>query len=483
MCPGFESLRCYHYLPCCHPPCIDCFMCKKTVYDFCKLHGVTSCKLLLAVSGGSDSIALFHIFSKLKESLHISEIGIAHVNHGLRLKESEKEAEFVFRLAKKEGFRFHINKLQGKTLKETGVEQWARNERYGFFAEVREKYGYRFVATGHTADDQAETLLMRIARGTGPAGLCGIHTVREDGVIRPLIKLRRKELKTWLEHKGNTWYEDSSNVNQDYKRNWIRHSILPILTKQEPKAVEHLAAFAEHMQKQMHFLNPLINKWVTEHVIEDEPDRFVLLKPFNSREDFLASEGIALLFRKHGISFDRKHIVGFTKETKRTHGRFLLKGGWSFYPGKDSVEILSDTKIGANKPQIASCQLKVPGTTICNEAGYCFSLTVHTRKDCDLQYDSTNRTVYVDAKRTGNILRFRAMQKSDVFQPLGFKKSINLIRFLKNQKISSFYRHLMSVIADNFGRIVWIPGVAVGHEYRVRSATKKLFRISCRRIS
>ncbi len=458
-------------------------MCISTVYKFCKQHNVNSSKLLLAVSGGGDSVALIHLVVDLRERLMLSEIGVAHVNHGLRPEESDREEEFVSKLAQQNRCTFYSTKLQGKRCNDTGIEQWAREERYRFFTEVKEKFGYRFVATGHTADDQAETILMRIARGSGIAGLCGIHTVRDDGVIRPLLSLRKVQLRAWLEKKGHIWFEDPSNADQRYKRNWIRHSIIPHLKEREPKVVENLAAFADYMQAQKKFLNPLVNKWVTDHVIEEGTDRFVLNKPVNEKEYVLASEGCAQLFKKYGIPFEKGNIDGFLKEIKRKSGCFLLKGGWRFYPGKNQVEVISDAQATGHKRQVFSFHIQIPGETVCSDPGYRFSTTVQASEECNLHFNKSNWTVYLDAEKIGKELLFRRVKKEDAFQPLGYNRPVNCIRFLKNQRISSFYRQSTGVITNDDNKIVWIPGVAVAHGCRITSTTKTVFRIFCRSIS
>jgi tRNA(Ile)-lysidine synthase len=457
-------------------------MSEKAVIEFCNKHNIKSCKVLLAVSGGSDSVALFHLFVLLKEQLSLEEIGVVHVNHGLRPEESDREEVFVSQLADQEGCRFHVRRLGGKSSKDSGIEQWAREERYAFFKELKEKYGYQYIATGHTADDQAETVLMRIYRGSGLTGLCGIKAIREDGVIRPLLKNRRTELAAWLERNGKAWCEDRSNLDQKYTRNHIRHSVIPKLAKREPNIVEYLARFAEYMQEQMQSLMPLINKWIEAHVIEEGSGRFVLRKPDKKEESFPASEGIALLFRKHDIPFEKKHIVNFLKCSKRRSGCFLLKGGWKFFPGRDSVEVVSEEKIVTGKGNVNSCSLRVPGETVCRKSGYTFITTMHTKGDCKLEYDVSNNTVFLDSEVTGEKLFIREVKKTDTFKPLGFGKSVTIIKFLKNRYVSTYYRNSMYVLADNADTVIWIPGVAIGHEYRITDTTESLIKISRRRF-
>jgi hypothetical protein len=236
------------------------------------------------------------------------------------------------------------------------------------------------------------------------------------------------------------------------------------------------------MQEQMQSLMPLINKWIEEHLIKEEPGRFVLRKPDKKEESFPASEGIALLFRKHDIPFEKKHIVNFLKDSKRRSGCFLLKGGWKFFPGRDHVEIVSEEKTATGKEGVESCRLQVPGETVCRNSGYTFITTMHTKGDCKLDYDVSNNTVFLDSEVTGEKLFLREVKKSDTFKPLGFGKSVNSIKFLKNHYISDYYRNSMCVLADNSDTIIWIPGVAIGHEYRITDTTESLIKISRRRF-
>ncbi len=457
-------------------------MCEKKTYNFCVDNNIKSVKLLLAVSGGSDSIALFHLFNKIKKRLDITELGIAHVNHGLRPAESELEETFVSQLAKQEGCRFHIKRLLGKKPRDSGVELWARDERYTFFCELRKMFDYHFLATGHTADDQAETVLMHVSRGCGATGLSGIQPVRNDSVIRPLLNISKKELRNWLVHNGKAWKEDPSNRDLRYKRNKIRHVTIPQLQKHEPKTVEYLAALATHIRRQMDFLKPLINKWVSDNVLENEDGRFVIRKSKNFHDNFIAFEGITQVFRNHSIPFDRKDVESFFTEAKRTSGCFLLKRGWRYYPAKNSVEIVSKKGASKGKPGNSTHLLMVPGKTLCNDNGYRFVAAAFERDDT-FHYDTSNHTVFLDAEKTGKTLTYRPIRKTDVFQPLGNKNHVNVMRYLKKQKISNYYRRSTGVLAGKGDSIVWIPGVAIDHNSRITYATEKVFKISFERTS
>jgi len=450
-------------------------MCEKTVLSFCRPLFKPGSKLLVAVSGGSDSTALFHILVRLREELGIAALGVAHVNHGLRGPESDREEEFVKRLAGDFGSPCHVKRLSGLTLDEKGLEERARAERYTFFCSLQKQHGYIFVATGHTADDQAETVLMRLLRGAGLNGLAGIWPVRDDGIMRPLLTLRREELRRWLEERGLTYCEDSSNADRRFMRNWVRHTVLPLLAQREARAVEHLCWCAEAAREYVGELGPRVNAWIADHVTFEGPNSFTLRKWSPQSERSIAAEAVATLFRRKAIPFDRKHIDLFLTECWRTSGQFLLAGGWKFFPRKKKIEVACGDRPAA-VPEQFRCALNVPGSTVCRE-GHCrFEAAIRKRSGISLMYDRANATAYLDAASAGTKLVYRCASDGDLFQPLGAKRPRDLMRFLKSQRVEE--RRSIGVVETESGHIAWIPRVAVGQNFRVTDATDTIVTIS-----
>jgi tRNA(Ile)-lysidine synthase len=219
-------------------------------------------RVAVAVSGGADSVALLLLLMEMRQELGIV-LSVAHVNHKLRAQESDEDAEFVARLAEKFSIELHLQNapIESKSKKERpdskiipGIEAAARDLRYGFFRELAKCGKISKVATAHTLDDQAETVLLRIFRGTGIRGLSGIHrriVFEEQGktfgeVIRPLLSIRRAALQEFLRHQGQAWREDSSNANPIFDRNRLRHSLLPLIGKEFGNAaIEHMSELAE----------------------------------------------------------------------------------------------------------------------------------------------------------------------------------------------------------------------------------------------
>jgi tRNA(Ile)-lysidine synthase len=215
-------------------------------------------RLAIAVSGGADSVALLRLLLDLREELGIT-LSVAHVNHKLRGEESNEDEQFVAALATQHGIELHAcdAPLHGDGKAGSGIEAEARELRYGFFRQLARQGRVTKIATAHTLDDQAETLLLRIFRGTGIRGLSGIHPriiFEEHGqafgeLVRPLLGFRRAALQEFLRERGQTWREDSSNLDTAFLRNRVRHRLLPLIAREFGEAaIEHMSELAEVAQ-------------------------------------------------------------------------------------------------------------------------------------------------------------------------------------------------------------------------------------------
>ena len=200
----------------------------------------------LAVSGGADSTALLAVLADLRETLGFSAV-VLHVDHGLR-PDSHDDARFVADLAARFGLPCHTLRARIRRRPRESLEMAARRTRLAFFARMTRELGLDAIATGHHADDVAETFIMRMARGAGPEGLAGLKPVSHvDGItfIRPLLGLRDSDLRAYLRRRGLTWREDSTNADTSILRNKVRHVILPFLREHlDPHITEHLCKSA-----------------------------------------------------------------------------------------------------------------------------------------------------------------------------------------------------------------------------------------------
>ncbi|BCS54504.1 tRNA lysidine(34) synthetase TilS [Geobacter sp. SVR] len=214
--------------------------------------------VIVGLSGGADSCLLLDILVKLYDPS--PRLVVAHLNHCLRGSESDADQEFARALAARHGLPFETRCMDVAAVarqKRLSLEDAGRQARIEFFAELREKWQATAVALAHHADDQAETVLMRLLRGSGTRGLSGMPFRNGHGFIRPLLEITRSEIVAHLEHCGLTWREDASNADMDFLRNRIRHELLPLLESYNPAVRERLAATAGLLADDDHLLDTL----------------------------------------------------------------------------------------------------------------------------------------------------------------------------------------------------------------------------------
>jgi tRNA(Ile)-lysidine synthase len=230
-------------------------------------------KLAAAVSGGADSVALLTLLAETRAELGFV-LSVVHFNHRLRGKASDADEKFVAALAEKFGLTLHLGRadVSAKAKREkSNLEDAARRARYAFFRRLAEQGLFDAALTAHTMDDQAETVLAHILRGTGIAGLAGIHPSAQS-VYRPLLDLRREELRKYLRGKKQTWREDTTNRDINRTRARMRKRLVPLLVKEfNPHAVEHLSGLAQRALEQALFMDRLAAQLFDQTVVRDGP--------------------------------------------------------------------------------------------------------------------------------------------------------------------------------------------------------------------
>ncbi|KJJ85418.1 tRNA(Ile)-lysidine synthetase [Candidatus Omnitrophus magneticus] len=232
----------------------------KKTRDTIKHYGMISSgdRILVAVSGGSDSVALLNVLVMLKDEFKIF-LNVANIDHSLRGDESRKDSDFVKNLAEKFLIPFEHKKINLASFKKTkkSFEEYAREARYEFFKKAASKLGCNIIATAHTINDQAETILMRIIKGTSAKGITGIPPIRyEDDfkIIRPFIDIEKKEIKEYLARISCPFREDSSNCDTKYFRNAVRLEILPFLEKYNPKITRAISNLSDNLRDDLTFI-------------------------------------------------------------------------------------------------------------------------------------------------------------------------------------------------------------------------------------
>lgn len=426
--------------------------------------------LVIAVSGGADSVALLHMIAAARTSMKLL---CAHVNQGLRGNESEEDARFVEEQAGRLGIEFRIasGRPSEEMIRQRGVEGAARIARYDALRSIRDETGAGWIATAHTADDQAETVLMRILGNAGIETLSAILPRTPDGVVRPLLRTRRVELREWLSSRGLEHRVDSTNLDARFVRNRIRLELLPALEQQDPSTVTRLAQIADHVAAIRDLVDPtletLSRKWARE-AKRSVIDPAVLPRDRDLRRLMLLEEIRRFVPAGRAISGNRLETL---PDELRLAPRISLGNGLSATLQEDLIGIGPDDAIAEPfSAEISAGQtVHLPESaarmTIRRVGGYA-ELTNHDRtlQVFTLPDPSDNPSFTVRNRVAG-----------DRFQPLGFDHAKKLKDVLIDRKIPARLRDRIPLLvyADE---IVWVPGVEVSERFRVEPG-RDLFEV------
>jgi tRNA(Ile)-lysidine synthase len=323
-----------------------------------RLLGVSQ-RVGVAVSGGADSVFLLCALSRLGHAA-----AVLHVNHKLRAEASDADEEFVRDLAARRSLPFLS---VAAPVAEGNLEQEARRARYRFFAECRELLQLDAIATGHTLDDQAETVLLRFLRGSGTQGLAAIRPVTTDGLVRPLLDLRRCDIRQWLLDNGIGWREDATNVSRDFDRNRVRLETLPQLERDyNPALARTLATTADWALAEEDYWSAETDR-LARDILTVQPEVVffcsapVLVLPVAVQRRLLRRAISMVRGDLRGIDFDHIEAVRALLSTSAGSGRIHLPG-LEAYRSFDQFRLSPlhyDERLGRN----FQAQLAVPGRT------------------------------------------------------------------------------------------------------------------------
>ncbi len=419
-------------------------------------------RILLAVSGGLDSTVMAEIFHRISQPF-----AIAHVNFGLRGDESDDDAAFVQNTAERYGVPFHLTHVstaETASVRGISIQMAARELRYEWFAQLLQEYQYPYVATAHHLNDVLETVLLNLTRGTGLAGLHGIAS-RQGNVVRPLLFATRDELAAYAHERGLTYREDSSNAEDKYARNRLRHHVVPILTNLNPglwhtfpRTIERLRAAETLARAELdRSWQEIVERrgeqlWLPSQKLVNLPEpAFQLtewLKPFGFTDDQVG-QMIEVLEREVGQVFQSA-----THRITHERGGLLL----------EALPILTDYEITLTDWPDAPVDV----------AG---QFTLHVKrleKPADFQPPADSDIACLDADRLVFPLIIRPWRQGDRFRPLGMKKGTKLVSDLLNDlKLSRPEREQTAVLLSG-GQIVWVIGRRIDHGFRVTTETKQL---------
>jgi tRNA(Ile)-lysidine synthase len=447
-------------------------------------------RLAVAVSGGADSVALLCLLLELRAELGIV-LSVAHVNHKLRGEEADEDEHFVAKLARQHGLELHAceasvdgKQSSGKSSGVTpGIEAAARELRYVFFRQLAREGRVTKIATAHTLDDQAETVLLRIFRGTGIRGLSGIHpriVFEEQGhafgeLVRPLLAFRRAALQEFLRERGQSWREDSSNRDTAFLRNRVRHRLLPMIGEGFGEAaIEHMGELAEIARAEEEHWERVHPEVREEHGGAAETRRAASLRVGHLSALPLAVQRRLvrawLEMNAPNLTISFRLIEEALELARGAAGKRLeLPGGWNLRRGRQELLLELETFAGRRETANYQYSLAVPGAVEVPELG----VRIEARLVDAGVVPEDERGELLDLARMPKEVLIRNWRAGDRFWPAHTAATKKVKELLSDRHATGGEKKLWPVaVADGYG-LLWMRGFAVPASFRAPAGAAK----------
>jgi len=456
--------------------------------------------VVVGVSGGPDSMALLHLFLDLNKQLDWQlSLHVAHFNHKLRGAEAERDAAFVQAAVDDLSIPCTIETCDVAALanaEKLGIEEISRRERYAFFERVCLRIGCKTVAVAHHADDDAETILHRVLRGTGLRGLAGIPRVRllnpDNGVrvIRPLLRMTKKSLYNYLADTGIACREDRTNASNEPMRNRIRNILLPQIESQvNPQVREALTRLGEQAEWVQEFLSETVQR-TFETLIISRTDQFLLLNAdaLERKSRLVQTELVRLAYRSFGLGeqdLSFAHMVSaLDLIADPTSGKQLqLPGGMTVE--KRYHQLVFSLPTEEPREAIASeIAMHLPGRTLLPVRRLeidCSYLDVSTEDIHRLRRATDRMEEHLDGEAVHPPLVVRTRRPGDRFFPLGAPGSKKLSDFLIDAKVNPKQRERVAVLCDQLGPI-WVIGHRIDDRVKMTALTRRVLHLRARSL-
>jgi tRNA(Ile)-lysidine synthase len=440
-------------------------------------------RLIVGVSGGVDSMVLLHLLYACREAFDLSLI-VAHVNHGLRPVESEKEVELVQKEAARLGLPFEYGQFNVKEFQKRGglsPQDAARRVRFHFFHNLLQKHDAQKIVLGHHADDQVETVLLRLIRGSGLQGLKGMLPIRDGKVIRPLLGVWEEEIQSFAMEKKIPFLSDSSNLKKDYLRNRIRLALIPLMEREyQPNFKEILLRTSDILREEDDYLEKGAEAAYQKVVREGSEALSFKFSEYQSLHQAIQWRVIRKILGRiydRGVAVEEGEWSDVHEMYRKLHQSspsFLLelpRGAW--VEKRYDVVLLGKGKV---KPFLPfDVELICPGRTLIREIGKEVVIE-KTDRDKFKNYRGPLNTALMDYGSLQFPLRMRNFRPGDRFYPLGAKGTQKLKNFFIDHKIPKFERPKVPLLVSG-EMIAWIVGYRIDERVKITEKTRKVLAV------
>ena len=414
-------------------------------------------KILLAVSGGIDSMVMAHLFLRRNH-----KEGIAHCNFSLRGQESDKDEELVRQFAADNNIPFYTIRFETKAYakrNKLSIQMAARELRYNWFEEIRGKNGFDSVAVAHNLNDNIETLLINLIRGTGLAGMAGIKPLNNN-IIRPMLFATRQEIQTYCDKNKIVFREDKSNADTKYTRNKIRHQVIPVIKEINPSVELTLNETAERFSG----FNEIVSDYISQ-----------LKEKIGEEKEHIISFNISLLkthLHNKAVIFELFKPYGVANAKLNDLIRVI--------DGKTGGQIITDThRIIKNRKEIVVSEvvwMQETSYTISDINAFCIYPGISSARNVKItdtyEIPSDPHIACIDLQKISFPVLIRKWKPGDYFYPLGMKQKKKLSDYFIDNKYSRFDKETIFILESD-GKIVWLIGDRIDDRFKITSSTKK----------
>jgi len=437
--------------------------------------------ILLAVSGGIDSVVMLHLFSCIQKE-YCLKLAVAHVHHGLRGQDADEDELFASAIAKKAGFpffSFRVNVRNHARNHGCSLEEAGRDLRFRFFKILIKRLAFHRLALAHQADDQAETILMNLFRGTGLRGLRGIEALRESWIIHPLLFATRSEIESWAEQHHLWFRKDHSNTDRRFLRNRIRWEVLPAVKKiYGPSVIQTISRAGSAVSEAERDLKNRVHQAVTAGILVQKNHEFILDIPGFLRY-FISVQKELLMYAVRQVRDDTPFIT-YSEIERLMH---LVHNGRNHSRVELDIQteaVRTDRHLIFRKCglfTIPPCSVPMNKWVSVPECGGKIKIILFAGQTQELLYSKDPFIEYVDGRLCNGRWMIRGWNSGDRFQPLGMSGTKKLHDFFIDMKIPSYRRSRIPILENN-GAIIWIVGYRISEQFRVKPTSHKIVQLA-----
>jgi tRNA(Ile)-lysidine synthase len=420
-------------------------------------------RILLAVSGGIDSVVMSELFHLAAKGGHGGSFAIAHANFGLRAEESDADELFVKKLAKKYKMPFYSENFDTQAYADQhtiSIQMAARLLRYRWFDELLLREGYDYLATAHHQNDTLETVLLNLTRGTGIAGLHGIRP-KSGRIIRPISFASKETIYDFVVEKQLIWREDSSNESNKYQRNLIRNEVVPLLKQINPNLAQTIGQTVEKVQAVENVFEEEMERLRKEWTRTEGNTHFLDFRPLQS-----VSEPLIRLYELlRPFQFSYAQAAEILEALDKEPGKTFLTPTHTLV--KDRTELVI---VPQSLSDYTSATLEAGQTQFENEH---LKLSLQTIPRKGFKIPPSDKVACLDAASLQFPLKLRKWKEGDWFCPLGMNQKKKLSDFLIDEKVPLNLKAQVWVLTSN-GSIAWIIGYRIDNRFKVSDRTEQV---------